>query len=422
MSIAPSSAIALTALPGLRPAQIHGFVMGRKRIMDKRTWAFKVALAAAVSLLSIGNNASAAQPGVSQHGAVTKYTVPAGAALKGSATIDFVNAKAMPLPRVSAASAAAQDRLIQALMSPQRGGKPAYFPGRDGDGTESAVFLGKPVSADLADSEFAPERFGTSNHVFTTARADAFQGTTNKQYPFRASGKLFFNIGADTFVCSAALIKRGIIVTAAHCVIEFGGSFYSNWVFVPGYKNGAAPYGSWNGVNAAVLTSYANGTDSCAVAGIVCQNDVAVIRLGPQAGKFPGTRTGFYGFGVDGFGFAGTLAHVTQIGYPVCLDNGRRMERTDSYGYIDGTLSNNTVIGSLMCGGSSGGAWVANFGKPATLTGTTAGSEATPNTAIGVTSWGYVDPNVKEQGASPFTSGNIGVLATFLCGGTPNPC
>ena len=98
------------------------------------------------------------------------------------------------------------------------------------------------------------------------------------------------------------------------------------------------------------------------------------------------------------------------------------MERNDSYGFVSGADSNNTVIGSLMCGGSSGGPWLVNFGKRPTLTGTSSGSESTPNTVVGVASWGYVSTAPKEMGASPFTSGNIGILATFFCGGSPNPC
>ncbi len=393
--------------------------------MNTRTGMLKGAPTAAVVLISaIGTSAIAAQPGVSQQGAITVYTAPSGQSLAG-ARIDFVNARPMPLPRVAGPSSqAAQAKLIQALQSPSTRGKPAFSSGGLGDGKESPVFLGSPVSPELADEGVTPQEFGTLNHPFTTVRADAFQGSTNKQFPFRASGKLFFNIGADTFVCSASLIKRGIVVTAAHCIADFGAStFYSNWVFVPGYKNGAAPYGTWPTGSAVVLTSYFNGTDSCAVPGVVCQNDVGVLRLNPQAGRFPGQSTGFYGFGVGGFGFTpGNLAHITQIGYPVCLDNGQRMERNDSYGFVSPADSNNTVIGSLMCGGSSGGPWLVNFGKRPTLTGTTSGSESTPNTVVGVASWGYVSTAPKEMGASPFTSGNIGILATFFCGGSPNPC
>ncbi|MBA3564998.1 MAG: trypsin-like serine protease, partial [Gammaproteobacteria bacterium] len=266
--------------------------------------------------------------------------------------------------------------MIRALLSQPSRGKPAFSPGAVGDGKGKAVFLGLPVSPALASEDVTPQEFGTFNHPFTTVRADAFQGTTNKQFPFRASGKLFFNIGSSTFVCSASLIKRGIVVTAAHCIAEFGGSFYSNWQYVPGYKNGVAPYGTWPTGDAAVLSVYLNGTDSCANPGIICQNDVGVLRLNPQAGKFPGQSTGFYGFGVDGFGFTpGNLAHITQIGYPVCLDNGQRMERNDSYGFVDASNSNNTIIGSLMCGGSSGGPWLVNFGRRPALTGTSSGSE-----------------------------------------------
>jgi hypothetical protein len=34
---------------------------------------------------------------------------------------------------------------------------------------------------------------------------------------------------------------------------------------------------------------------------------------------------------------------------------------------------------------------------------------------VGVTSWGYIDPTIKQQGASPFTSGNITRLVEAAC-------
>ena len=79
------------------------------------------------------------------------------------------------------------------------------------------------------------------------------------------------------------------------------------------------------------------------------------------------------------------------------------MARNDSYGYSNVTYSNNTVIGSNMDGGSSGGPWIINFGKAQVLTGETQGSAPNLNTVVGVTSWGYADKSYKEQGASPFT-------------------
>ena len=101
------------------------------------------------------------------------------------------------------------------------------------------------VVAESAESGVTPQDFGTNNHPFTTARADLFGLNDNAVYPYRAAGKLFFNIGSSSYICSASLIKRGIVVTAAHCVANYGQSqFYGGWRFVPGYRNGSAPFGT----------------------------------------------------------------------------------------------------------------------------------------------------------------------------------
>ena len=352
----------------------------------------------------------ATRGGIVQRGDVTVFTVPASS----SAKIDYVNAKPMKLPAApSRSSAQAMENLIVALRSSEANRDAGYSPGGRGDGSLNPTFVGAPARADLDD--VTPEEFGTNNHPFSTARADT-NVATNKNFPYRISGKLFFNIGSDTFVCSASLIKRGVVVTAAHCVASFGDrQLYTNWHFIPGYRSGAAPFGNWTVQKAFVLNSYFTGTDPCAVSGIVCRDDVAVLLLNAAGGKYPGTSTGWYGFGWNGFGFAGNQTHITQIGYPVCLDNGSLMERNDSSGVKSVSDSNNTVIGSLMCGGSSGGPWLVNFGIRPTLTGQTDGTASTPNVVVGVTSWGYVSNAPKEQGASPFLSGNIVQLVNSAC-------
>ena len=75
-----------------------------------------------------------------------------------------------------------------------------------------------------------------------------------------------------------------------------------------------------------------------------------------------------------------------------------------------------------MCGGASGGPWLVNFGLRPVLTSTTDGTTPNPNTVVGVTSWGYDDPSIKQQGASPFTSGNIVPLVTAVCTAVPAAC
>ena len=227
-----------------------------------------------------------------------------------------------------------------------------------------------------------------------------------------------------TYVCSASLIKPGIVVTAAHCVANFGvKKLYTNWRFVPAYNNGSAPFGVWTVASARLMTSYFNGTDSCAVSGVVCANDVALLTLNAQAGAYPGTRTGYLGYGINGYSYNSSgQVLINQLGYPVALDGGGLMERTDSQGFTAASFSNNTVIGSLQTGGSSGGPWTVNLGIAPSLNGSDFGSAATHNVVVGVTSWGYTSGQVKQQGASRFTSSNISALMSASCSVTPKAC
>ena len=98
------------------------------------------------------------------------------------------------------------------------------------------------------------------------------------------------------------------------------------------------------------------------------------------------------------------------------------MERNDSQGFVSTSLSNNTIIGSLMTGGSSGGPWLVNLGNPPSLSGISFGSAASHNVVVGITSWGYTDTSIKQQGASPFTSNNIVSLVNTACTASPAAC
>jgi hypothetical protein len=362
---------------------------------------------------------------VFQIGSVTAVAVPETMTRVGVG-LNFVQAQPMNLPRVPGyLRASAQDELLRALTSQSVLVESGFAPGEQGNGSMSPVHLGVPNSWTPDPDEVTSAEFGTSNHPFSTAQADLLSVATNTFYPYRAAGKLFFNIGSDTFVCSASLIGRGIVVTAAHCVAEFGQNrLFANWQFVPGYRNGVAPFGVWTVRGVLLLTSYLDGSDPCAVPGIVCLNDVAVLVLhSSETGAYPGTATGWYSYGWNGFGFTGGwLAQITQLGYPSCLDNGAFMEVNNSYGVISSSLTYNIIIGSLMCGGSSGGPWLVNFGIRPTLTGTTDGAAPNPNTVVGVASWGSMDTGPKEMGASIFLNSNIVTLVNAACNAAPDAC
>jgi V8-like Glu-specific endopeptidase len=61
-------------------------------------------------------------------------------------------------------------------------------------------------------------------------------------------GKVFFTLGDTDYVCSGALVRSKhayVVLTAAHCVRNSRGQWATNWTFVPGYNDGAAPYGQY---------------------------------------------------------------------------------------------------------------------------------------------------------------------------------
>jgi V8-like Glu-specific endopeptidase len=368
---------------------------------------------------------------VQVNGAVTTVTVPTrpSGVLNQSAPagtgIDFENAVPMPLP---AANSAPPLGLSAGAAAPQLG-QSGIESGNTGNGVRHPVQLVAPrdlsAAAGIEPEDYGTGGLGAPQQPYTTARANANGDLTVDYYPFRAAGKLFFLEGSTSYVCSASLIKPGIVVTAGHCAANYGQShFWSGWTFVPAYNNGSAPYGSWTAKSATVLSAYYNGTDNCFQYGVICPDDIALLTLNPQNGNYPGASTGWLGYGYGGYDYNSSgQALITQLGYPVDLDGGLLMQRNDSQGFVYAAYSNNTIIGSLMTGGSSGGPWTVNLGMPPTLSGgDTFGTSAGYSVAVGVTGWGYTSLSVKQMGASPFTSGNIVPLLSTVCGATPGAC
>jgi V8-like Glu-specific endopeptidase len=389
-------------------------------------------------LVSVGLSPTVeAQPTVSQEGSVTVLTI--GSEQSTPPPFDYASAMPFKLPVASGYSAAvSQVDLVRAVTAPpeKRGRIQTQYKqlggsdrGSPGTGEKSPLTLVAPGSRPRPAGPTTPEEFGTAQLPFSTARADLDPQATNDQWPFRAAGKLFFKIGAGNFICSASLIKKGLVVTAAHCAAEFGqNKYFSDWRFVPGYRNGSAPFGSWSVAKALVLDTYYKGTEPCYQKGVVCENDVAVLVLSPQRDAnnalfYPGTKSGWYGYGWNRSGFTpGGITHMTQLGYPACLDDGEYMERNDTQGVTSSDFSNNTVSGSLMCGGASGGPILINFGVRPALSGTLSGTAAEPNMVVGVTSWGSTNDAVKQMGASPFLTTNIVELVRVACNSHPDAC
>jgi hypothetical protein len=294
--------------------------------------------------------------------------------------------------------------------------------------------------------------FGTFGIPYTTTRVqDGALGAPGVKrpnrlsttFPYRTIGKLTFSAG----YCSASLIRKSVIVTAAHCVQDFGAgdSLFSNFQFRPGHFGAAgataeqiAPYGTWTWIALVRPNTWADGTDIGS--GAARDNDLAVIALAKNGqGQLVGALTGHLGYGWNNYSFVASektanllTAAVSTLGYPFLMDGGAIMQRTDGPTYtttIDG--AGQLWQGSNFTAGSSGGPWVVNFASRAPILagGAVPGSESAL-AVVGVTSWGSSDPNApKDNFASQFRqntrypnasygvygAGNIAALLKKLC-------
>ena len=261
-------------------------------------------------------------------------------------------------------------------------GEPAYSP-EDAEG-----------AALSADEEIGPSDVGTGGGYYSSSRL--IPTTARLTYPYRAAGKLFFTKpGEGDFVCSAAVLRPRIILTAGHCAHSgSNGSdgFFGNFEFIPAFHQGNAELFRWTGV-------WAVTTGSWATSGNTFPNraDFAILEMRDRIvsgnTRRIGEITGYYGYQTSAL----IPNHVKMIGYPVGFDNGWVMHQVDAGHYAAGGAET-VLYGSDMRGGSSGGPWVENFGVASN--GQTGGLAFRPNRIVGVTSYLFIDPAIKLLGSS----------------------
>ena len=227
----------------------------------------KIALIAGAIMTILGGpvatEALAQQPNVTLKGGNAIYNVPA--AERRETNLNSIgDAQPMPLPTVDLPPIDPLEEVLRQPFSDQTG-EPGYSLGSAGTGEESPMQVPLEGDADASElfqegSGVEPQEYGTGGVPFTTSRVDTVANNVSKTYPFRAAGKPYFQNGATWYVCPASLIKRGVIVTAAHCVAEFGKKrFYRNFQIVPSKYNALAPFGTWYAEAAYVKTSYFDG-------------------------------------------------------------------------------------------------------------------------------------------------------------------
>lgn len=339
----------------------------------------------------------------------------------------LASAKPMPLPRVdyrpelakvttsrlSAHKPAAEDPFDEVFPSYAEGptlsdAERAAFRQKLFDFTEEELRKMRGLDAEPAAIDLDEKNFGSAGLNYTSSRL--IPSSAVETFPYSAVGKLFFSDseGGD-FVCSAAVITKRLVLTAGHCVHDGPvGGFFEDFLYVPAYLRGDAPYGSWTATAVFVTDAWADSGE------IPHRHDFALLVMADQAGSTISDVTGKISFLAD------NLAdnHLTLLGYPGNLDSGEEMHQITSGDYVE-FLANTVVYGSDMSGGSSGGPWCQNFNRKAAGQG--GGRNRARAAVVGVTSYGFNDDAVRAQGASILTR-DFKVLRQQACFDTAGNC
>jgi hypothetical protein len=290
---------------------------------------------------------------------------------------------------------------------------------------------------DLSSSEVSPSAVGSTgqHYPYTIDRLYPCAGSGCPQssssysdvfnfYPYAIVGQLFFTEPSGNFVCSASVIRLNVIATAGHCVSDGNGHFYSNWLFIPAYHAGVAPFGRWTWAQAVVAGPWFHGGGTVPNT----QDDALIVLAANSSNQKIGNVTGYLGYEFN----APLPTHLTQLGYPCNLDTsfGDCVQsiqfgpiRDDSQVFSGPT--NNFEWGSAAFGGESGGPEIQDFGQqPLHSSGTPPTEAFGGNVLISSLSYVYNDTSIQVDGGSILAApgqfggslNTFGDLINYVCG------
>jgi hypothetical protein len=201
---------------------------------------------------------------------------------------------------------------------------------------------------------------------------------------FRQNGAIFIVLphGFGFGRCSGTSVNapnRSVVITAGHCVNEFGHWFNQDWVFVPGYHNGVRPFGvfvaKWLGATAPWARGGSENADIGAA--VVSRN---------ERGQLLGAAVGGYDiafglsprqtFDVHGYPAAPPFDGSTQR---ICADT--PFLGHDLLSFLE-TGPLNLALTCEVTGGASGGGWTIH-----------------DDVLNGVTNYGYGDDPTTDFGS-----------------------
>ncbi|ALV34873.1 trypsin-like peptidase domain-containing protein [Streptomyces sp. CdTB01] len=206
----------------------------------------------------------------------------------------------------------------------------------------AAVVLLVPAvtSASLADADDGPGPFG----VTAVAAAGAPTDRVGALFGADRAGKL-----AGGHFCTASVVHspgRDLVVTAAHCLDGDGGL-----IFVPGYRDGKAPYGVWTVRKRFLPDGWAKGQDE--------DSDVAFAVVAAKDGKDGKRVEDVVGGNRFVTGTATGATAVTVTGYP----NSREVPVSCTNKPTPHSSTQQRIDCPSLSGGTSGSPWVNGDGQ-----------------------------------------------------------
>jgi V8-like Glu-specific endopeptidase len=176
---------------------------------------------------------------------------------------------------------------------------------------------------------------------------------TWKSYPWITMGRLFFKIPTlpGTYACSGGVAYGRAVWTAAHCLYTHGKGWSYNLYFVPAYRNGSYPYGSFTVKSRTALSGWVYDSNLAYDIGMVAVNDISGKKISQWVGylgfmyNYPGTQM------FHAFGYAGNYS------------SSRYLVTCASSTYVRDTLPGPAPIGigCDMGSGASGGPWLVTY-------------------------------------------------------------
>ncbi|MEU6593956.1 peptidase [Streptomyces sp. NPDC046881] len=198
---------------------------------------------------------------------------------------------------------------------------------------------GRPVT--VAPTRPAPASFPQAGGPWTGGGAVA-----------ATSGRVFFTFQGRTASCSGDAVTSqngGTVLTAGHCV-KYQGSWHTNWVFVPGYDNGNAPYGQWTAARTLTTPQWEASED--------INYDVGAAVVTPLNGRTLTSVVGAQGVRFNG----GYNKPMYSFGFPAASPyDGTKLVYCSGNSSKDFLFSQDHGLGCNMTGGSSGGPWFTGF-------------------------------------------------------------